>query len=227
MKNNILPERVVSRVSARFSHIIFPFDVRDFITCLSELDYVINIELPPEPAAAPVGRVSGSGSIASKGDFLVDINTEKQFFGVAGGEPRLAWGELLQILDSLESKGFTSREKVAFYELQARYRDRLAKASEQIHRYGESLPLVEKATESFGTKMGLFSTRLFSREFPTDSPNFFELHVEPSLYRPESEIGIRIIYRNSDLAVFEDFLHKYEKSLVDYLRGLFEGRQQA
>lgn len=212
-------ERIVSRISARFGNILRPFDIRDFSNCLSDLDYLVTVELPPEQASGE-SILSGSGPVATKGVLVADVNTERQFFGVSGGEPESMWREVQLIIDDLESRRLAAKDQVLFYELQGRYKIDFPQAFAVIRGYGKGVPLVELATKAFGKEMGLFGTRLFTVETPADSPDFFEIHIEPPARRPDAEISVRVIYRNHLSEQFEEFISKYEILITEYVRSL-------
>ncbi len=204
--------RVRTRISVRFGHTILPFDLRDFSECLTSLGYQLKGDIPPEQTAVLSAHVAGEGIIADKGEFEVDISTSRQFFGVAGGDPSEAAREVRDILETIESKGLTSKNKISFYETQALYRIIMENAAVSMRKHGETFSLIPVASKTFGIPLGLFGTRLTSIG-EIDSPDYFEIQIQPSILRPDHEFGVRILYRNHDLGSFQAFVDKLEGSV--------------
>src|SRR5438034_474270 len=68
-------------------------------------------------------ELGAQGEIARKGDLVVDVNTDKQFFGIAGEQPtETILAEFRGVFDELDRE--LGKAAVSFFELQARYRVR-------------------------------------------------------------------------------------------------------
>lgn len=212
-------DRLAARVSASLDHIILPFDFRDFAACIEALDYQLPRALPPEPSVGPPSMtMSAAGPVAQKGEFIVDINHEKQFVGVSGGDPPSLCVELDEIIAEMESKGFVSREKIRYHEFQGRYRALTHKGLDSMKRLGKDSAIVRKGGKALGRDVGLFSVRLVGEESEADSPDYFEVFVEPTITKPEHELGVSTVYRTKDIKAFQEFVSLIEKRILTLLK---------
>ncbi len=208
---------MASRVSVRFRHVIFPIDIRDFVNVLSDLTYEITAELPPEPHE-PSPRVAGAGPVATKGEFAVDINTEKQFFGVRGPLVE-ALDELIRIFETLKPLGIR-KENVFFYEAQSRYKALIPDAAELLFTLEQTSPLAKIAGGIFDADLGLLTARVVSKDTLLDSPDYLEIFIQPTLTRPTSEMEVRLLFRNADLSEFRSRVADAEQSVQELLSAL-------
>ena len=214
-------EGVSSRSSARFNYVVSPLDLRDFSKCLTKLGYRLLQPLPPE---SPLGSLSiglvASGPIAGKDRFLADISTERQFIGISGGDSPSNYERLREILETLVSDGFVSRERIHFHELQTRYRVFTRQASDAMRESCKNATLLKLAAKCYGRDMALFTARLIAADSKIDSPDYFEIHIEPSIARPESEMGLSVVFRNHDVEEFQHFVASCDERVESLVRGL-------
>jgi len=230
-KRELMPKRnseftiegVSSRSSARFDYVVSPLDFRDYSKCLIRLGYQLLQPLPPELPLGPMSiGLAASGPIARKDIFLADINTERQFIGISGGDSPSNSDRLHEILETLVSDGLVSREKIHFRELQTRYRILTRQASNAMRESCKNAPLLKLAAKSFGKDMALFTARLIAADSKIDSPDYFEIYIEPSIARPESEMGMSIVFRNQDVKVFQHFVATCDERIESLVRGLLK-----
>jgi hypothetical protein len=216
-------ESISSRSSARFSYVVSPLDLRDYSKCLTKLGYRLLQPLPPEPPIGPPSiGLAASGLIARKDLFLADINTERQFIGISGGDSSSNSDRLHEILETLVSDGFVSRDRIHFRELQTRYRVFTRQASNAMRESCKNATLLKLATKSYGRDMALFTARLIAADSKIDSPDYFEIYIEPSIARPESEMGMSIVFRNHDVEEFQHFVATCDERIESLVRGLLK-----
>jgi hypothetical protein len=175
-------------------------------------------QLPPIPKSDLI--LQGEGQIAQRENFIIDFSTEKQFVGISGIEPDLVVEEFKQILLILEENKL-SLDNALFYEFQAHYscksnKDFLIK----LKQVTSKCELLKIASKSFETNMSVFSLKLFdSRNIP-NSPDYFEITLQPDIVTPSEEMNIVFIYRNCNQATYKEFLKSYEKNLENFLNTL-------
>lgn len=217
-------QRLVLRTSVRFNYVLFPLDLRDFLDILNSLQFAPLGQLPPEPTAVgPEAKLAGQGPVARKGDLTVDINTEKQFFGISGPkDAKATLAALVEILDHL--KQVFDPVQVAFYELQARYRA-VAPSSPMaaIARLGKNTRITKDAAKAFGMPMDLFSARLIAGPRGPNDPNYLEVWLQPVGSLPEKELGISVIFRDASLEKFSKVSVDLEDSLTRFLDSIYRG----
>ncbi len=210
-------KRVVARVSARFNYVLFPLDLPTFAAALAARDFLTAGELPQEPLGIPPGGyVGGQGVVGRKGDLRADINTDKQFFGVAGmQDPALLLEEVRGILEAL--KETIDLARVEFFELQARYRvSQPGSPHARISRLGERSRIVEHASKTFAQPMELYGAQLVSERGDPNSPDYFEVWFQPvpSLV---NVMGVVVTMRNPNVKEFGNLTIKLEDNISDFL----------
>jgi hypothetical protein len=214
-------EGISSRSSARFDYIVFPLDVRGLAKCLVNLGFHLLQPLPPEPPLGPLSMgLAASGPVARKDRHLVDVSTERQFIGVSGGDSLSNYEKLREILDNLVSEALVSQERIRFHELQARYKVLTRNASIAMRGSCKNATLLKLAAKSYGKDMSLFTARLIAADSKIDSPDYFEIYIEPSIARPESELGLSIVFRNRDAKEFQHFVDTCDERLEGLVKGL-------
>ena len=222
-ESDIELERLAARTSVSFNHVILPFDLRDLVTCLDVLDYRMPGPLPPEPSSGPPSMTWGAtGPVGHKGSFVADMNIEKQFIGVSGGDPSSNFNEVSDLVDLMEKEGMVSHERIRYYEFQGRYRIQTDRGLQSMLKSGDGSAIVKNGSRAFGKEMGLFTARLAAKDLETDSSDYFEIFIEPRITRPRSEIGISAVYRNSDSKAFGKFLSRFEERTLDFAMSLLK-----
>lgn len=214
-------ERLALRVSVRFNYILFPLDFQAFSKALASRDFEIGGELPKEPLGIPPGgSLGGQGVIASKGDLRADINTDKQFFGVAGqANPKIVAAELKSILDSLS--GVVDSSRIELFELQARYRLQTERnVFSAIKNAGKKARLVQEATKAFASPMDLFSAQLVAGGMGPNSADYLEVWLQPGLALPDTTLGVGVIMRKPNFKELETAAARLENDLAKYLTAL-------
>lgn len=211
-------ERRALRVSVRFNYVLFPLDLRDFGQLLVARGYALSGDMPPDsPIGAPDVRHGGQGQLARKGEFVVDVNTERQFLGVAGGEPLQTLAELEGIADDL--KDTVDFSKAMFYELQARYLVRPPTSPlSLVQAWGRDAAIVKTASAAFGRAMNLFSVRLISGPAGPNHPDYFEIWLQPAAASPDRDLGVSVVFRNAKLPEFRQLASSFEAMTAKLLQ---------
>ena len=180
-------------------------------------------ELPIEPLGLPPGAsVGGQGIVGTKGDLKADINTDKQFFGVAGRvDAKLVLTELREVFKVLE--GIVEGGNVAFFELQARYR---VKSKEDllsaVRRAGRQAEIVKEAAKSFGQPIDLFSAQLTGGGTGPNSTAYFEVWIQPIPAIPDAGLGIGVVMRSPSQEEFALSANRFEIDLSRFLNALLD-----
>jgi len=205
-------------VSVRFNYVLFPLDLREFGRLLVARGYDLPGEMPPDPAVGgPDVQHGGQGQLARKGEFVIDVNTERQFFGVTGGDPQRTLAELEGIAGDL--KDSVDFNKAMFYELQARYIVRPKKSPlALVQSWGREAAPVRSASAAFGKPMNLFSVRLTSGIAGPNSPDYFEIWIQPAAASPNRDLGVSVVFRNSKLSEFREFAGSFESMTAKLLQ---------
>jgi hypothetical protein len=209
------------RVSTRFNHVIFPLDMVAFANLLAANGYKL-MEPPPPPEPTSIVRLAYAGPMASKEGVVVDGNNQAQFVGVTSSDPeRLisSFDEVLRMLDSRDILG--GPLKAWFTELQAHFEYWPPESPVQIlGRIGSDCGVLRNLETILEKKCCFRELRVVPESIDPDSPDFFEIVMQPSPGRPSSSFEILIIFRNQNLDTVRDFARNIGKTverLVDSL----------
>lgn len=205
--------RVAFRVSARFKYVLFPLDIPTFAAALTARDFIASSEPPEEPIAIPPGgAIGGRGIVGRKGDLRADIDTDKQFFGVSGRQdPKLVIGELRSLIAELSD--VVDLTHAEFFELQTRYKvARPGGALAMTAHLGQKAKIVEIASKAFSQPLQLYSAQLISRGGEPNSPDYFEIWLQP-VPSLASVLGLAVIMRKPDLNEFERLAYQLEEKI--------------
>jgi hypothetical protein len=200
------------RVSVRFDHVIFPINLLDFTKNLATDRYQLISELPrPDPKT--IGRLSYSGNLAVKGTAMVDVNSEKQFFGVTDSDP----GTLLTTFEDVYKK-IHDIEKLGgplndwFFEIQGKFVCDISSGTRK------KIPVSWSATENeMGAPLYVRGIRVAS-EGTVDSTDYFDLTLEPIIGKENRSFDCVVILRGEDLEGVTSFLRNIQEK-VEHLAG--------
>lgn len=218
--------RLALRMSVRFNYVLFPVDMREFVNRVASLQYTPLGELPPEPTASgPDASLVGQGPVARKGNLTVDINTEKQFIGISGqSQAKETFAQLSAIIAALKDN--LEPLQVAFFEMQARYRTRAPSSPlAAMARLGKNSRVTREATQALGLPVDLFSVRLIAGPSGPNSTDYLEVWLQPIASLPTKDMGISVIFRDSDRGKFESTSHQLESRLLKLLESAFPETQ--
>jgi len=192
---NIREARV--ELSVRYSGVLFPFRIESLAETLPHLGFVVGGEIQSRFPA----RLIVSGVIASKGDLSVQINTERQYWGLIGHEHEAVTTEFQAVEDLIEGKlGFPSRKNAMFYETQAQFFLDASPGKRpiaEIQRHLGSLTSFGQWGSLLGRPVAHFGLRLVPTDALPNSPNWFDLRIEPEVLQPEFVYVVHLIFRDA------------------------------
>ncbi len=182
------------RIAARFLGVV-RIDLHEVARILRSLGYTITSPLPPRGFKL---SISGSGPIASKGNVVVDINSDKMVIGVSSPELNECIKEFILIEKAITSNIEALRE-VYFYELLAEIEIKSdVEPLEFLKRVSSRNIIVEELSKAFGEPLFIFGYRLTREGASPEESEWVDIEVLPSLIRPHSSIYVAIVYRSKD-----------------------------
>jgi hypothetical protein len=191
------------RVSFRLKHVLFPIDLRELIEVLSNLGYAIVpqvLQALPGPGMAEIAYMSGSGPIARKGNLIIDVNSDKGVIGVGGPSIRdveLAFNEIEKAIH--DNFNVNPNVDVRFYEILARldYEDEGKNILENMEKIGNK-DLLTRLGGIIGKEPILYGIRLVPKGTVPNQEEWFDIIVQPHIYKPNQVYQISITYRSTD-----------------------------
>lgn len=194
------------RLSVRLDQIIPLLDGFKLLEVLQRAGYMI---LAP-PQRRPLVRGTGlgfTGTIAQKGENVIDGNTDRGILGVEGPSfesVNQGFEELRKITN--EGLGFDIEEVARFYEVIEQFDVEALKNPLEImiKAYGDSgiLKMINNILEQ---ETSLFSFRFVPRGKTPHQEEWFDITIEPDLITPTTVYAVNAVYRSADRLKVETF----------------------
>lgn len=182
------------RIAAR-SLSIARMDLHEVAEVLRGLGYTITAPLPPKGFKVSIG---GSGPIASKGNVVVDVNSDRMVIGVLAPEPEECISEFVIIEKAITSR-IEALKEVYFYELLAEIEVKSdVKPVEFMKKVSSSNIIMEELSKALGEPLFVFGYRLAREGTSPEESEWVDIEVIPSLARPHSSLYIAIVYRSRE-----------------------------
>ncbi|MEM0328490.1 MAG: hypothetical protein QXN53_07965 [Thermoproteota archaeon] len=205
--------RVLStKISFHLKHILFPIDLRELTEVLSGLGYAIppqTLQALPGPGMIEISYMVGSGPIAKKGNLLVDINSDRGFIGVGGQsipDVILSFEEVEKAI--CNNFGIDPNTDIRFYEILARLDCEVENnILESMSKISDGA-LFTRLGKIIGKMPILYGIRLVPKGAVPNQEEWFDITIQPHLYKPNQVYQISVIYRSADrnnvLATFKN-----------------------
>jgi len=187
-----------TRLSIRFSHVIFPLDVREFSEGLLKIGYTPLAQFPPLPT---MGKGIATGRIAIKGNSVIDINCDRQFIGIQNQNIENLITDFNELFILLKDKRFFGESiHHRFIEFQGHFecwskKNPLA----TLKKVSSALEIMKTSEKIFDSPSALHHLRIVPAEKPIDSDDFYELIIEPNITRPTRSYEIAMVFRNHEM----------------------------
>lgn len=186
-----------SRLAAKYNFIVYPLDFEVLKKVLRANDYKIP-QSPPSPS--PDAIMSVDGIIGKKDEFTVDVNTERQIFGLTSGDHHLLESEFNKLENSISKEiGSELQYKARFYEFV--YHAVVKTGSnpmEVMTRLGTRIPIYDEISKIVGQQASPLNLRVCPANALVESEDWFDLTIEPVLNKATVAYHIAFIFRNKD-----------------------------
>jgi len=208
------------RFSIRINYVLFPFEILELIDILRKSGYTPT-PLPPAIPPPRGMRLGMTGTIARKGDVIIDINDERGILTVTAPSSTLAVDEFNEILQLIRiNLNVDLDEMASFYELIGHVEaDTDQRAIENIGLLVKGNKKVEEFASILGNDISLFTLRLAPTGQVPNQTEWFDITIEPSVVKP-STYNIQAVYRSHDKSKVqkftEDFISKISK-IIDVI----------
>lgn len=186
------------RLSARMKHVILPINWMEYLNLLQKSGYLVG-QVPTIPPTVDSSAAVVSGTIAKKLNCVIDVNAERQFIGVQESNAESlveCYNDVMSILHDLTA---SNPLHTWFTEFQGRFTTQLkAKNSfETMKAIGESFDFVKKWERVIGEPIQNSNIKVTSAGKNPDSPDYFEMTLQPYLIDPLKALEIVIIMRSA------------------------------
>jgi len=170
-------------------------DLYEIIEVLRDLGYNITAPIPPKGFKISIG---GSGPIASKGDVVVDVDTDRLIIGVSAREPEKCINEFLAVEKALTSRIEVMKE-IHFYELLAELEvESKAEPFEFMRSISADDRIAKLLSDVLGEKLYVFGYRITKEGVLPYGSEWLDIEIVPSSARPHSAFYISMVYRSRD-----------------------------
>ncbi|RLF08450.1 MAG: hypothetical protein DRJ69_06255 [Thermoprotei archaeon] len=182
------------RIAARFLGVA-RMDLHEIAEILRSLGYTTIAPLPPKGFKV---SMSGSGSIASKGNVNVDVNSDRMVIGVSSPELEGCISEFVMVEKAITSR-IEALKDVYFYELLAEVEVKSdVEPMEFMKNISSRNAIVEELSRALGEPLFVFGYRLAREGSSPEESEWVDVEVLPSLARPHSSLYIAIVYRSRE-----------------------------
>ena len=203
-KNRVKFDRL--RFSVRLKHVVFPIELRELLDTLSKAGYSLN---PKIISPLPPVRISIVGPIATKADYIVDVNSDMGVLAIEGKSEAV-----LTEFDELESLiknklNVDISEGVQFYEAFA-YLTIFSEKNpiEKMGKIFESIEETIKFSDVLGEDVSVFTVKFASKGKIPNQEEWFEFSIEPAPLRPINEYHAIIVYRGTNKLKVQKFVQE-------------------
>jgi len=207
------------RCSIRLDYIIFPINVYDLFETLKEAGYEITTPpLPPKSPSASI-KVAFSGPFATKNGNTFDGNTDRAFFGVAGKTFESSYESLNEFIRIINEKlGVNLSENMSFQEIISSFNCSSEKSPiENISKVFGDCEMIPKLDSILQDKVSLYNLKIVPKGLNPHQKNWYEITIQPDNINP-SRYNIRVVFRNEDTSVFEEF----GRNMINYLANIIQ-----
>lgn len=214
--------KIVSlRLSARMKHVILPIHWMEFLNSLQKSGYQIS-QIPTLPPTVDIGTASVSGTIARKLTCIVDANSERQFIGVQESRAESLVEYYKDVMSILHDLTESNPLQIWFTEFQGRFTTQL-KANNSLgtmKELGKSFDFLKNWEGVIGEPIQNSNIKVTSSGKNPDSPDYFEMTLQPYLIDPLKTLEIVVIMRSPNGERVESFAKGVETNISAILTTL-------
>ena len=207
------------RVSIKLDRTLFPLTFIELTTSLEKLGFEISSELPfPRPR----GRFIGTGNIARKGNFTIQIDAGSQAIGMIGPLLESTIDELDSFLNTLKRDYSVDFDEFAkYYQLVSHYEYKTVKnAYTKINDFF-SHPKLDELSKIVEIPIKTFSFKVGLADVLPNGINWFDMQFSPDEKRNDG-YAINIVYRNENRETYRNFISHIEEKIMKSIQ-LIEG----
>jgi len=210
-------------LAVKYSSVLFPFDVTQFLQALSRQNFVLPEELmQPVP---PGRRLNVSGFVARKGEVAVRIDTDRQVVAVNSADVKTVVTEM-NAVDSLLSDelDFDCSDLVQYYEFVAGLTIKAKRNPlDSWHTHFSQVPIINEFSKILETEVSPLGLRLSASGQIPNQPNWFDIRIVPLVQSAENYHLIEVVFRNSRRDPVFDFVRGFEDTLIALLSLIEQG----
>lgn len=190
---NIL--RPLFELAIRYNMVLFPVPVEALSQVVPGLGFIVTSEIEPQFAA----RLSVAGVLAVKGDSRFIVDTQRQIIAVRGRDPKNVITDFEAIERLLEQEfAFSSEEHAAFYEVQMQAEITSAhrsptKVFQELFHPLRSRKVLEPVENR---RAMVYGVRLVPDGELPNSRTWFDIRIEPSVFRPDDVYYAHAVFRD-------------------------------
>ena len=207
------------RCSIKLDYIIFPINVYEMIEALKEDGYEITVPpLPPKSPNASI-NIGFSGPFAIKNGNTFDGNTDRAFFGVVSETFESSYESLRDFIRIINEKlGVNLTESISFQEIISRFScSSETKPMENINKVFDDCKIIPNLNSILKDEVSLYTLKIVPKGFTPHQKNWFEITIQPDNINP-SRYDVKMIFRNEDTFVFEEF----GNNMINYLVNIIQ-----
>ncbi len=183
-----------SRIGAKYLSFAY-INLYDVLAILRELGYKTSEKIPP-----PIFRrgLGGSGPIATKGDVIVDVDTNRHVLGVSTQDLELLISEFSIIEEALSSR-LRGYSRPQFYEAMIEFEVSVESVNffSLINKMS-NLPLVTAVSKTLGVDAGLIGLRIGLKDARPEDDEWMDIEIMPSMLKTDNILYVSVLLRSRE-----------------------------
>jgi hypothetical protein len=206
-----------SRLAAKYDFIVYPLDYAVLKKTLMAQEY----RMPQARGQAPPDSlITVDGIIGKKEEFTIDVNSERQVFGVSSTDYNKLESEFNKLESILSNEvGTELRSSARFYEFIYDAAVRTGNSPlRAMAKLGKGVTVYEKMSKILGANVSPLNVRVLPTDVPIESENWFEFTIEPILNKSNVLYHIGFVFRNKDQSIVLEKISNLKRIVDDVLK---------
>lgn len=215
MAEEIPKNRQVS-ITAKLNTILFPFDVHDYASALSETGYLIEEPFGILPAGL---SIKVSGIVGRKANAVAHIDMSKYLVGVHSTDTETAVEEYLAYEHILESKFKLRLQEIALYHEFITVLD-ITTDKDPVESFTGKFKdnkFVKSIGKTIGSEVSIFGARFYPAGEHPNQLNWYEFRIEPKVEQSNTHYRVYSVWRHESLKEVFGFINSFDDLLTSII----------
>lgn len=202
-----------SRLSVRFNTVFFPLSPYELTGILTEAGYVLQQQLPSPPPGVPGARLDVSGTLATRGDTSIEVDTLRGVLGLATDWSKLI-SEFEEALSLIEPKLFTAIPQISRYfeSIIDGRKEFGGNVIQELSTLFQDIPWLNSLNKLWDSSLTNFGLRLVPQNSAPNSDEWMDIRIEPDIISSNAFV-FSVVYRSPEKENVFSFIHSLEERL--------------
>jgi len=206
-------------VTIKLDSTLWPITLIEFTNSLEKLGFEITEEIP---IPRPIGRFSGLGQIARKGNIVVNVDGGAKAISMYGLSLESTIEEFDSFIKTLQTDYSVDLDEFAdYYQFASRYEYKTNEDAYAMISNFFTYPKLDELAKIIDIPIKTFSIKVGSADAVPNEINWFDIQFAPDVQRNDG-YTIDVVYRNENKESYRTFISHIEEKIVKSIQ-LLEG----